>query len=100
MSHDIVIFKNSRTGKIVFISAILVFIYWFLGQVLNDVYHFTLVGAIFEILWLPALAMLFLLPIISIIFWVKEKFNLRSLYLYAILLVIMTILLLLFWGKT
>jgi hypothetical protein len=40
--------------------------------------------------------MLFILPIISLILWVKEKFNLGSLYLYSILIVVATILLMIF----
>jgi hypothetical protein len=87
-------FKNSRTSKIVFILSIIVSGYWWLGQVIN-VYRFAVVGAIFEILWLPVLAMLFLLPIISLIFLVKEKVNIRSLYVYSTLLGVSTILIML-----
>ena len=89
------IFKNSKKGKIIFITGILVSIYWILGQVIK-VYDVAFLGALFEMLWLPALAMLFLLPILSMLLWVKEKFNPRSLYLYAILLICATVLFLLF----
>jgi hypothetical protein len=94
MPQDVTTFKNSGTGKIIFILGIIVSVFWLLGQVIN-VFHFILVEAIFEMLWLPALGMLFLLPILSLVFWVKEKFSLRSLYLYTILFTVTTILIVL-----
>ena len=87
-------FKNSRTSKIVFLLSIIVSGYWLLGQVIN-VNSSALVGAIFEILWLPVLAMLFVLPIISLILLLKEKANIRSLYVYSALLGVATILIML-----
>jgi hypothetical protein len=65
--------------------------FWCLGHNI-DVYRFVLVGVIFEVLWLPTLAMLIFLPIISLILLVKEKFNIKSLYLYSIIIGIANIL--------
>ena len=98
MKENLIPFKNSRTGKIFFILSITASGYWWLGQVIN-VYSFALVGAIFEILWLPVLAMLFVLPIISLILLVKEKFNVRSLYIYSILICVTTILFMILMNK-
>ena len=95
MAHDSDTFKNSSLSKICFISSIIVFLFWFIGQV-TDVYHFAVVGAIFELLWLLMLLMLFVLPIISLVFLIREKFNFRSLYLYTFLIVVTTILLMIF----
>jgi len=95
MKENLTLFENSRTSKIVFILSIIVSGYWWLGQVIN-VYSFALVGAIFEILWLPVLAMLFVLPIISLILLIKENVNLRSLYIYSILIGVATILFMIF----
>ncbi len=89
------LFKNSRTSKMVFLLSIIVSGYCWLGQVIN-LYSVALVGAIFEILWLPALVMLIVLPIISMILLLKEKVNVRSLYVYSILLGVATILIMLF----
>jgi len=69
--------------------------FWWLGNSIN-VYRFALVGAIFEILWLPALAMLFLLPIASLILLIKEKVNIRSLYIYSFLIGMATIFFIIF----
>lgn len=95
MPLEITDFKNSRKSKIVFLISILVSVFWCLGQILN-VYRFALVGAIFEFLWLPMLGMLFILPIASLILFRKEKFNVRSLYLYSIIIVVVVFLLMVF----
>ncbi len=95
MSQEINSFKNTRISKTFFLLSVLVFVIWLAGQIIN-VYRFAVVGAIFEILWLPMFAILLVLPIMSFIFWVKEKFNLRSFYLFTILIVITTILLMVF----
>jgi len=95
MKESLTPFKNSSTSKIVFILSIIVAGYWWLGQVIN-VYSFALVGAIFELLWLPTLAMLFVLPIISLILLVKEKFNVRSFYIYSLFISLTTILFIIF----
>jgi hypothetical protein len=83
-------FKNSRTSIIVFILSIISSGYWWLAKGIN-VYSYAIVGAIFEILWLPVLGMLFLLPILSLIFLLKEKINVRSLYIYSMLIGIASI---------
>ena len=95
MAHDSDTFKNSSLSKICFISSIIVFLFWFIGQV-TDVYHFALVGEIFELLWLIIILMLFVLPIILLVFLIKDKFNFRSLYLYTIIIAISNILLMVF----
>jgi hypothetical protein len=83
-------FKNSRTSKMVFLLSIVASGYWWLVQGIN-VYSNAIFGAIFEILWLPVLGMLFLLPILSMILLIKERVNVRSLYIYSILINITTI---------
>lgn len=89
------VFKTSETSKVVFILSVLVSGFWWLGQVI-DIYRFAFVGAIFELLWLPMVGMLFVLPIMSLIFLVREKFNVRSLYLFSMLIVVATILFMVF----
>jgi hypothetical protein len=84
-------FKNSKTSKVVFILSILSSGFWCFGQFLN-VYRFTLVGVLYEILWLPALAILCLLPLFSLLFLVKEKGTNKSFYFYSILISVATIL--------
>ena len=90
-------FQNTRTSKIVFLLSIIVSGYWWLGHTIN-VYSFALVGVIFEIFWLPVLVMLFLLPIISMTLLLKEKGNIKSLYVYSTLIGVTTILMM-FLGE-
>jgi hypothetical protein len=85
MEQETTIFKNSRLSKILFILSIFVFAYWSVGQIIN-IYHFAVVGAIYEILWLFMLIGLFGLTIVALIFLIKEKFSFRSLYLYTIII--------------
>jgi len=69
--------------------SLLTSILWCLGQII-DVYRFAAVGAIFEIIWLPMMLLLVLLPIISFFHLAKEKFNPKSLYLYSFVIIIAT----------
>lgn len=86
----------SRSGKIglgsiIFVVSIFVSMFWW-GSKLIDVYQFKLIGVIFEILWLPAIAALFIIPILSVVFWTKEKFTLKSFHPFSILIIGTTIL--------
>jgi len=90
MKENSIPYKNSRTSKIVFLLSIIASGLWWLAKGMN-VYSNTIVGAIFELLWLPVLGMLFLLPIISLTLLIKEKINVRSLYIYSILIGIASI---------
>ena len=81
---------TSKLPVIVFLLSILTAVFWSMGQLIN-VYHFAVVGAIFEILWLPMIALLVALPILALINWVKEKFNPKSLYLYSVLIILATV---------
>ena len=90
MTENISLFTNTKKSKIIFLLSILVSTIWLLGRAIN-IYQFAVVGAIFEMLWLPVLGMIFLLPILSLIFLLKEKINVRSLYIYSMLINFATI---------
>jgi len=60
-------------------------IFWYIGTTVN-VYSNVLLGGIFEFFWLFMIAAVFVLPVVSIIFWAKEKFRFRSLYPLAIII--------------
>ncbi len=83
--------NNKYIGKIVLTLSILVSVFWYLVNLI-DVYQIAVVGAIFELLWLPMIAMLFILPIFSIVYLVKEKFSVKSFYLYSIIIIGVTFL--------
>lgn len=75
--------------------SILVFTFWLTGREIN-IYRFPLVGAIFELLWLPAIALTLALPVMAFLTWRKEHFDIRSLNLYVLLVVVIAIVLLIF----
>lgn len=65
-----------------------VFLFYFIGNILlTNVYKFAVVGAVFELLWLPALLLLLIIPIASIIFLLKGYGKIWQLVLSLI-----------FWG--
>ena len=92
MEQETTIFKNSGLSKVLFILSFFILAYWSIGQSIN-IYHIAIIGAIYEIMWLFMLLALFGLPIIALIFLIKEKFSFRSLYLYTIIICVFTILL-------
>ncbi|HNU88641.1 MAG TPA: hypothetical protein PKJ94_10135 [Ferruginibacter sp.] len=87
--------KSTGYGRIFWILSISVFLFCLLGR-LTDVYRFAFAGAVFELLWLPALLLLLVLPILVFIYWMKERFSLRSIHLYSLLVLAATILLMIF----
>ncbi len=92
MIHGSTAIRKLSRGKIFLILSLCLFLFWVSGNVIN-IYRYAVVGAIFELLWLPMLAMLFVLPVLTFIFWAKEKFMIRSLYLYSMCIAIVTLLL-------
>jgi FlaA1/EpsC-like NDP-sugar epimerase len=85
---------HSKTPLIVLLFSIVTAVFWCFGQYVN-VYRFAAVGAIFELVWLPMIALLFILSILSFVNLIKERFSPKSLYLYSFLVLLATVLFLL-----
>ncbi len=83
----------TKKSVITFTIAIATSLYWFLAQVIN-VYQFPFIGAIYELLWIGMVIILFGLPVFSFVYWIKNKFSHRSLYLYSFIISTATILVL------
>lgn len=84
-------FRNSLRAKNTFIFSIVVFLFWVLiNKVATS--ELVLVGVILELLWMPMCLSLFIIPILSYLAWKKEHYHANSLHLYAIFMVILTIL--------
>lgn len=65
--------ENAITNKKLFVVFnILILSYWLLCKTI-DVYKYTILGVLYEILWFPMIAMLFLLPIINTYLIFKNK---------------------------
>jgi len=81
--------------KLVFIVSLLVAAFWLAGNYIN-IYNSKIAGALFEILWLPMIAMLFILPVLSGINWLRQKFTCRSLYPWSILVIALSVVLVIY----
>ena len=78
-------FLGSKQSLIILFLSLLTLVFWYGGNLI-DVYHFAIVGALFEILSLPMILLVFALPFLSLFFWRKEKLSVKSLYLYSFLI--------------
>ncbi len=70
--------KLIANKKLIITLSILILSYWLLCKTI-DIYKYTILGVLYEILWFPMLALLFLLPIINTYAIFKNK---NSLFLY------------------
>ncbi len=82
----------SKLSRIIFFTTFPVSLFWLLtaGFEIN-IYKHAVVGAIFELLWLPVIVLSFILPVCALIFWVRERFKLNSLNAYALLFMVVTV---------
>ena len=94
-------FKTSskrKTSKIFLLLSLTIFLFWSLGWAVN-VYHFPIIGAMFEFLWLPIILLTLILPILTFRYWAKEKFILRSLNFFSLIILLVTGLIIAFVYK-
>ena len=77
------------------VATLFVALFWLLASTIN-VYDIKIIGAIFEILWLPMMAMLVIVPLLCVIFWRNEQWNFRTLYPLCLVLQLIMILSLIF----
>jgi hypothetical protein len=78
-------FADSRASIFVCLLSFTVFLYYFLGKiVLADVYRVAVVGAIYELLWLPMLVLLIVVPVGAILILTKKN-NKKPLAVISIL---------------
>ena len=75
---------KSRPGRIIFVLTVITGLFWLFSNSI-DVYKSAFGGAVFEILWLPVVALTFLLPVLSFVGWFRSKFDFRNYYFYALL---------------
>lgn len=79
--------ENAITNKKLIIAlSVLILSYWLLCKTI-DVYKYTILGVLSEILWFPMIAMLFLLPIINTYAIFKSKNSLVNYFNLALNLI-------------
>jgi len=91
-------FKNSALNKALFSVSIITILYWWTAKSLN-VYKYAFLGAIFELLWLVMIAAVFIGPVFSILLFLRDRYNPRSLVLYSFLCQIVALCILLFFNN-
>lgn len=79
--------------RILFLLSLFSAIYWLIANSVN-VYEYAFIGGLFELTSILMLIVLFIVPILSFFYWYKEKFNLKSIYFYTMLISVVTLLLL------
>lgn len=98
MRERLTSFKNSAINKALFIVSIITLVYWWSAKSLN-VYKYAFLGAIFELLWLLMIAAVFIGPVFSILLFVRDKYNARSLVLYAFVFQVVALYMLIFFNN-
>jgi hypothetical protein len=98
MRERLASFNNSSINKALFITSIITILYWLTAKSLN-VYNYAFLGAIFELLWFFMIAAVFSGPVFSILLFVKDKYNSRSLALYAFVLQVIALYILFFFNN-
>lgn len=80
------IFKYTSTKeKLIFYGIVLTAAYWVIGNSIN-VYKYTFVSVVYELLWVGMALALFLFPVLIFILWVQRKFKLWSLSFLSLLI--------------
>jgi hypothetical protein len=85
MENEKVIVLN----KISFGLSLLLLFYWLCSNVIN-IYNYAIIGAFYELFWLPMLALLFVLPVLNSYLFIKTE-NSKLNYLNLLLNIITTV---------
>ena len=81
--------RNIKTAKLLFALSLFVIVFYLIGYiVIGNVYRYAVVGAIYELLWLPMLLCLVVIPLFSVLVFIKNKGESRVYAALAILLII------------
>ncbi len=85
MKGELKRFTNFYTGHVAIISSLVISGYWILANSFN-VYTYPFVGAIYELLWVFMIPLLFLVPIASLLGIIMSNFKESYFYILSILL--------------
>lgn len=81
--------RNIKTVKLLFGLSLFVIAFYLVGYiVIGDIYRYAVVGAIYELLWLPMLLCLVVIPLCSVLVFIKNKGKHRIYAALAILFII------------
>ena len=83
-------FIRTRTSKIIFVLGILTCIYWWLTGTVS-LKDNAILSTLSELAWLPLLLLIFVLTGTSLVLFIRDKFNIKSLNLYTLIICLITI---------
>lgn len=75
--------KLIANKKLLLVLSSSMLLYWLLSKTI-DVYQITIIGVLYEIIWLPMLALFIVLPILNIYIIFKSKNSLMSYFSLAL----------------
>lgn len=81
-----------QLANIVLITSLFFSLYW-IGVFFVDVYKWAFIGAVYEILWLPGLVVIYCLPVLILLFAVLNKFRINIKYYISLGILALTIIL-------
>lgn len=84
------IVENQQLANIVLMTSLFFSIYW-IGVCFVDVYQWAFVGAIYEILWLLGLGVMYVLPALIILLALINRFKINSKYYISLFVLAITI---------
>lgn len=82
--------KYPQKSLLIFSLSVFTFMFIVLANTIN-LYRYKITGAIFEILWLPVLAMAVALPIYILFLFVKNKYRFGPLHLFSLFVLVSAI---------
>lgn len=88
--------KSQSTSKcppkslLIFSLAVFVSVFIILAKTTN-MYSLKVGGAIFEMLWLPVLALAFALPVYILVLFVKNSYRFKPLHLFSLVVLVVAI---------
>ena len=81
--------QNKTIARLLAVGFTICLSFWVIANLVN-VYEYAVVGALFEIMWLPVILIGFAVPVVALMFWIREKFRIRSPFMYIAALSIVT----------
>lgn len=85
----------NKNSKILITVSFIILIYWIMTKII-DVYKYPILGAVYEITSLIFLILTFVVCILTIVFWAKNKFSIDKYYILPVIISISSILVLFF----
>ena len=82
-------FTNQKTAKLLLLISLIIFAFCItIYYLVDNVYRYPVLGAIYEFMWLPSLAALVVIPILSVIVFIKNRNSARIYSVVSMLLIL------------